>query len=198
MTIPSFCAKTHSTMEQYHPTGQTALIIVPPHDICGYADHYRRLYMPDMVQKIEPHITIVYPFAPYDKLPEIEPKLREVLAAYPHIWVSLRGFTVFRKTGTLYLHLADNERVLSLYRAVVAAFPEYQAYGGQFGKSLTPHLTVGQFDDPKELDRVYNELSVQHLYIGFEVEQVVLKYQQDDGIWDTWAELPLMEAEGNC
>lgn len=185
-------------MEQYRPTGETALIIVPPPDICAYADHYRRLYMPDMVQKIEPHITLVYPFAPYSRLPEVEPRLREVLAAFRQMWVSLRGFSVFKRTGTLYLRLADPERVLTLYRAIFAAFPEYPAYGGQVGKRFTPHLTVGQFDDPDELDRVYNELSAQRLYIGFVAEQVVLKFQLDDGIWDTWAELPLMEAEESC
>lgn len=184
--------------EKYRPTGQTALIIVPPRDICGYADHYRRLYMPDMVRKIEPHITLVYPFAPYAKLQEVEPRLKEVLAAFPRVWVSLRGFAAFKRTGILYMRLADPERVLSLYRAIFAAFPEYPAYGGEVGNRFTPHLTVGQFDDPEELDKVYNELAEQHLYLGFEVELVVVKFQTDDGIWDTWAELPLMEVEESC
>jgi RNA 2',3'-cyclic 3'-phosphodiesterase len=184
--------------EQYHPTGLTALIIVPPPDICAFADHYRQLYMPAMVPRIEPHITIIYPFAPYDQLQDVEPRLRAVLATCPPRWVSLRGFSVFRESGTLYLHLADPERVLSLYRAILAELPEYLPYGGEFGEHLTPHLTVGQFDDPAELDKAYNELSSQKLYIGFEVDYLVLKYEMDDGIWDTWAELPLAQGEATC
>ena len=54
------------------------------------------------------------------------------------------------------------------------------------------------FSDLAELEKVYSELAVQRLYIGFDVERVVVKSQMDDGIWDTWAELPLMEVEGNC
>ncbi|MFL5732704.1 MAG: 2'-5' RNA ligase family protein [Chloroflexia bacterium] len=181
-------------MQEYHPTGETAIIIVPPRDVCGYADHYRQLYMPDMVRNIEPHFTLVYPFAPYDLLGEVEPRLAEALAACPPRRLSIRGFAVFRESGVLYLRIADPERVLSLYRAIQAAFPEYPAYGGEFGEQLTPHLTVGRFSDPDELEKVYSELAVQRLYIGFDVESVVLKYKNDDGIWDTWSEVPLLGA----
>lgn len=176
----------------YRPTGETALVIVPPSDVCGYADHYRRTYMRDTMHHIEPHITVVSPFAPYNKLEEIEPKLVEVLSKVPPRRLSLRGFGSFPDEGVLYLRLADEERVVSICRAVFEAFPEYPAYGGKFGDNIIPHLTVGTFEDHDELARVYNELSVQKLYIGFDVEKLVLKFQtDDDGIWDTWAEIPL-------
>jgi 2'-5' RNA ligase len=147
--------------------------------------------MPDKLHSIEPHISVVVPFVPYDRLAEAEPKLREVLAACAPRRLSLRGFGVFRNEGALYLTLADNERVYSLYRAIHEAFPEYPAYNGDYGDDWIPHMTVGLFSDPAELERVYEELSVQKLYIGFDVESVVVKYKNDDGMWDTWAELPL-------
>jgi len=181
-------------MEQYQPTGATAIIIVPPRDICGYADHYRQLYMHDTMRNIEPHFTVVFPFAPYEQLPEVEPRLAKVLAACAPRRLSIRGFAVFEESGVLYLRLADPERVLSLYRAIHAEFPEYSAHGGQYDDNFTPHLTVGRFSDPAQLNKAYNELSVQRLYIGFDVEQVVLKYENDDGVWDTWSELPLLGA----
>jgi 2'-5' RNA ligase len=180
-------------MEEYTPTGQTALGIVPPPDVCGFVDHYRRLYMPDKMRNIEPHITITVPFVPYDKLPGVEPRLREVLAKCPPRPVALRGFSTFPEEGVLYLRLADNERVHSLYRAVLAAFPEYPAYGGKFGDEFLPHVTVGLFTDQAELERVYSELANLHLYIAFDVEDVVVKYETSDGIWDTWATPPLGE-----
>ena len=177
----------------YKPTGKTAIIIVPPPDICAYADHYRKLYMHDKVATIEPHVTVLSPFVPYEELAEAEPKLREALTECPPRRLSLRGFRMFPESGVLYLGLADHERVLSIYRAIYARFPEYPAYGGQFGHGFTPHMTVGIFSDPAELERVHEELSVQKLYIGFDVGQVVVKYETDDGVWDTWAELPLGE-----
>jgi 2'-5' RNA ligase len=175
----------------YRPTGETALIITPPLDICAYADYYRSRYMPDMLHAIEPHITVTVPFVPYEQLAGAEPKLREALAACPPRRLSLRGFGVFREEGVLYLGLADNERVYSLHRAVIEAFPEYPVYGGRYGDDWIPHMTVGIFADPTELDRVFDELLVQKLYIGFDVESIAVKYKNDDGMWDTWAELPL-------
>ena len=177
--------------ETYRPTGETALIIVPPPDVCGYADHYRAQYMADQFHTIEPHITVTYPFVPYDQLEEATPRLREVLASCPPRRVSLRHFAIFPDEGILFIEPADPERVLSIYRAVLAEFPEYPAYGGKFGDNIRPHLTVGVIPDREKLQKVYDELAVQRLYIGFEVEQVVVKYKLDDGIWDTWAELPL-------
>jgi hypothetical protein len=81
---------------------------------------------------------------------------------------------------------------VALYRAVLAEFPEYTVYSGRYGNEYTPHMTVGIFEDREELMRVYEELSVQRLFIGWDVEQVVVKVRMSDGIWDTWAEIPLL------
>jgi 2'-5' RNA ligase len=186
---------TGPTEKPFRPTGETALVIVPPPDVCGFADHYRALYMPDKVRTIEPHVTIVYPFVPYDRLPEAEPRLREALSHCPPTRLSLRGFRTFPADGVLYLYLANEERVHSIYRAVLAAFPEYPAYEGKHGDQWIPHMTVGIFTDRQELERVHSDLAIQNLYIGFDVEQVTVKAEMDDGIWDTWAEIPLLGEE---
>jgi len=176
----------------YRPTGKTAVVMVPPGDIMGYADHYRRLYMPDIMHKIEPHITVTFPFVPYEQLPQAEVKVRDALANHPPTRVSLRGFGIFRTDGILYLRPGDPERVRSIHRAIYQEFPDYPAYGGIYGNNWEPHMTVGVFTDDSLLEQVYRELSVQKLYIGFEVDSVLLKYEtDDDGIWDTWAEIPL-------
>lgn len=177
---------------EYHPTGETALVIVPPPDICAYADHYRKLYMPEEVEKIEPHITVAVPFVPANMLGAVEARLRGALAKCAPTRLSLRGFDMFRDTGVLYIRLAHPERVRAIYHAVLAEFPEYPIYGGQFGEEFTPHLTVGRFSDRAELERVYEELSVQKLFIGWDVEQIVVKYKMSDGVWDTWGEIPLL------
>ncbi|HET6313815.1 MAG TPA: 2'-5' RNA ligase family protein, partial [Chloroflexia bacterium] len=117
--------------EQAALTGETAVVIVPPHDICGFADHYRRLYMPGTLHRIPPHITLAYPFVPFDELEAAMPRLADALAACPPRAVAIRGFSIFQDAGILYLRVANDERVLSLHQAIMAEFPDYPIYGGQ-------------------------------------------------------------------
>lgn len=176
------------TVEASEPTGKTAIMIVPPTDICGFADGYRKLYMPDAMHHVEPHITVAYPFVPFNILEENMPRLRSVLQrCYPRR-LSIRGFSTFSEQGVLYLHLADPERVRSLYRAILAEFPEYPAYGGQFGEELTPHLTVGRFATPEKLQEAYEKVAGLRLYFGWDVTWVAVKFQTGDGNWHTWEE----------
>ena len=175
----------------HRPVGETALVLVPPHDICAYADHYRELYMPDTAARIEPHVLVLYPFAPLEVVHHERARILSVLSKVEPFYLSLRGFDTFPVWGMLYLRLSHPERVVALYRAIYAEFPEYPIYGGQAGADFTPHLAVGQFDDPAELDRVHAELSGQRLFIGWTVETVTVKHLDSDGIWHTWDELPL-------
>jgi 2'-5' RNA ligase len=151
------------------------------------------------MHRIEPHITITYPFVPFEQLPQAEMGVRQALSHVAPTRVSLRGFGIFRTSGILYLRPADPERVRVIHRAVQQAFPDYPAYGGIHGDNWEPHMTVGVFTDDSELERAYQELAVQKLFIGFDVDRVLLKYEtDDDGIWDTWAEIPLLGDTQAC
>lgn len=179
------------TDPQHRPTGETSIMIVPPRDICGFADHYRRLYMPDTMHRVEPHITVTIPFVPYGQLEQAEPRLRQALTHCPPTRLSIRGFGMFRDTGILYLWTAYPERVLSIYKAILAEFPDYPAYGGKYGDDFTPHMAVGRFSDPDELESVYNELSGMRLYLGWDVDRVIVKYKTEETLWLTWGAFPL-------
>jgi 2'-5' RNA ligase len=178
----------------HRPAGETALVLVPPHDICAYADHYRQLYMPDTAAQIEPHVLVLYPFAPLEVAYVEQDRLRRALSKIEPFYLSLRGFDTFPAFGLLYLRLSHPERIVALYRAIYAEFPDYPIYGGQSGADFTPHLAVGHFDDPADLDRVHAELSAQRLFIGWTVETLTLKHLDPDGIWHTWGEFPLGNA----
>ena len=178
------------TGEHFTPTGKTLLAIVPPPDICGFADHYRKLYMPDTMERIEPHITVVIPFVPFDELDEALPKLQKVLQRCPPRALAIRGFATFPKERILYLYLAHPERVLSLYRDIFEEFPQYPAFEGKH-KNIIPHLTVGVFEDPDELQRAYAPLSEQRLFIGWDVEYLSVLCEGEDGHWHAWADLAL-------
>ena len=173
------------------PAGETALVLVPPHDICAYADHYRRLYMPDTANLIEPHVLVLYPFAPVEIIYREQDRLLAALDKIEPFYMSLRGFDTFPAFGLLYLRLSHPESVVALYRAVYAEFPDYPIYGGQAGSDFTPHLAVGQFEDPAELDRVHAELAAQRLFIGWTVDTLTVKYRDPEGVWQTWADVPI-------
>jgi 2'-5' RNA ligase len=175
------------------PAGETALVLVPPHDICSYADHYRELYMPDTAARVEPHVLVLYPFAPLEVVHREQHRLRAALSRIEPFYLSLRGFDTFPALGLLYMRLSHPERVVALYRAIYAEFPDYPIYGGQTGGDFTPHVAAGQFDDPAELERVHEELAGQRLFIGWTVEALTVKHLDPDGVWHTWAELPLGE-----
>jgi 2'-5' RNA ligase len=177
--------------QEFKPTGKTMLAIVPPSDICGFAEHYRRLYMPDTIHRIEPHITVTIPFVPFEELEEAAPRLQRVLASCPPRALAIRGFATFPEERVLYLYLSNPERVLSLYEAILAEFPDYPAFEGKHGDNIVPHMTVGTFSDPQELERIYLKLSAQRLFIGWDVEYLTVYYEGDDGRWHVWADLPL-------
>ncbi len=183
--------------DQGPPIGTTIVVAVPPNDICAFADHYRQLYMPDHMYDIEPHITVAGPFMPYDELPEHLPRLRETISACAPVRMSLRDFGCFTEGGVLYLRPAYPERIIYLYKAILAEFPDYPAYGGKFGDDLVPHMTVGMLSDPAELEQVYAELSEMRLYLGWVIDSLALKYKANDGIWRTIEEIPLNGTEIN-
>jgi len=178
-------------MDNQKPTGETAIVIVPPLDICGFADGYRRLHMPDAVGRIPPHVTVAGPFVPFDQIEEALPRLESAVKGEGPVVVALRGFATFPESGILYLYLAHPERVLSLYRKIHAEFPDYPAYGGQYGEEFTPHMTVGHFEDPVKLEQAYADLSELRLFIGWDVEWLTVLYKVEDGSWLAYADISI-------
>lgn len=181
------------------PTGNTAIGIIPPRDVCGFADGYRKLYMPDEMDRIPPHVTVLVPFVPYDQLEEAIPRFERALAGTGPVALALRGFSTFPDEGVLYFHLAHPERVHYLYEKIHAEFPDYLPYGGKHGNSFTPHMTAGLFSNREELERVYEELASQRLFISWDVECLTVVYEVEGGNWLPYAEISLLgnESEAN-
>ncbi|HUP28075.1 MAG TPA: 2'-5' RNA ligase family protein [Chloroflexia bacterium] len=178
--------------DQLHPTGDTGVVIVPPHDICAFANHYRRLYMPEEMDKIPPHISVAGPLMPYEQLVDALPRLRAAISSHPETRMSLREFAVFPDAGVLYLRPAYPERIIALYRSILAEFPDYPAYGGQYGDDLVPHMTVGLFTDRAQMQAAYEELSAMKLYLGWVMESLTVVYKGADDRWNALEEIPLL------
>lgn len=102
------------------------------------------------IQRIPPHITLLYPFAPPKQLNTVLPALERVCAQVDPFRLTLNRYGRFETT--LFLEPDDPSALLNLFRRLSAAFPKYPPYGGAFGPNLRPHLTLAEYKDPGELE----------------------------------------------
>lgn len=104
------------------------------------------------IQRVPPHLSLLYPFAPPKKLGTILPTLERVCEEVDPFPLTLNRYGRFETT--LFLEPEDPKALLDLFRRLAAAFPKYPPYGGTFGRDLRPHLTVAEFKDPQELEEL--------------------------------------------
>lgn len=92
--------------------------------------------------------------------------------------------------GALYLALQDPAPVVALYRRLLAAFPAYPAYGGEFGDDLLPHMTVMTFQPEAERE-VFPRPACAPLTFG--VDALHFLYGAEEALenWATAAVVPL-------
>ena len=91
---------------------------------------------------IPAHVTVLYPFAPAGELDApARQRLTELFGSVPSF-----GFVLDRvgwfEAETLWLGPRDPAPFRALIDRVVAEFPAYPPFGGQF-EEVVPHLTVG-------------------------------------------------------
>jgi 2'-5' RNA ligase len=95
------------------------------------------------------HITALGPFDPTPA-----PAARSVIADLAHatapIQVRLADLAQF-PNGIIHLVPDPEERLRDLTARLVAAFPGWPPYGGEFGDDLRPHLTVDAASDQVDL-----------------------------------------------
>lgn len=123
----------------------TAIVIMAPPEAQAVAVPLLRQYSPDSLLRVPPHITVSYPFVPYDQLDEALPKLHSLCADVPPFELTVHGYDAF--PGVAYMKPLNPEPVQALFQRIFAAFPEYPPYEGRFGNEIQPHLTVGEFAD---------------------------------------------------
>lgn len=100
----------------------------------------RARYDPSGRRGFPPHITLLAPFVPPDEITDaLLDDLRELFGRLGPFDFELTRTGRF--PGTLYLAPEPVERVAGLIDALVARYPDYPPYGGEFD-TVVPHLTV--------------------------------------------------------
>ena len=135
-----------------------------------------------------PHVTLLYPFRPWqgDPLPE----LAAAVATVEPTPVTLAEFRSFRHgptSHTIWLSPEPAEALVRLQRALVAAFPDCNDTSRYEG-GYTPHLSVGQAHDPREL---LQRLQRDWRPILFPLDAVALIVRDADGVFHVERTFPL-------
>lgn len=118
--------------------------------------HWRLAHDPSAAEGVPAHVTLLYPFVPFESIDEaVEAGLESVFAAAAPFSVSFSGLRRF--PGVLWLAPDDPEPLVALTLALMAEFPACLPYGGAHD-TITPHLTVAQVkegaDAESRVDRI--------------------------------------------
>lgn len=131
---------------------ENALLIVPPRMVQAFAYPLRECYDTASFERVPAHITLLYPFVSPDEIDEAIERLTPICAGFPQFELTLDRYGRF--SDTLFLEPTNPEKILDLYKLLVAAFPDYPLYEGNHSREFKPHVTLARFDDPAEGDAI--------------------------------------------
>jgi 2'-5' RNA ligase len=121
-------------------------LVVPMPELEPIVGDHRRAWDPVAALGAGAHVTVLFPFAPPDRVDE---RLRDRIAC------ALVGFAPFAvhfdavrffPDHVLYVAPEPAARFRALTEALATAFPEFPPYRGQFAE-IVPHLTVAHRPD---------------------------------------------------
>jgi 2'-5' RNA ligase len=141
----------------------------------------RRHYDDGASLGVPPHLTVLYPFLPTDRL---EPRVRDQLAriAREHEPFEVELTAVGRWPRVVYLVAEPADRLVALTNVVAECWPDFLPYGGAHAE-LVPHVTICESDDPLRLDAVERELDGIGLPIRARAERLEVLTEGEDGRW---------------
>ena len=165
---------------------ESALVIEVP-EAEPLVSEWRAQYDWSAQRGVPAHITILYPFAPTDKVDDrLLAALRELFGARTAFSFDLDRVARFPEVA--WLAPEPEEPFKAHIAAVVARFPEYPPYEGQHDVVI-PHLTVAEGGVELQ-DRVDAAVSP-HLPIHALARDVAFLFENDEGLWHEAHRFPL-------
>jgi 2'-5' RNA ligase len=165
---------------------ETALVVVVP-EAESLVSEWRAQYDWSAQRGVPAHITLVYPFAPTEKVDdELLGEIRELLGSEAAISFELTRVARFSEVAWLAPEPSDPFKALT--DLIAARFPDYPPYEGAHDEVI-PHLTVAE-GGVRLLDQVEAALSG-HLPIPARAEDVAFLFEDDEGRWHEAHRFPL-------
>jgi 2'-5' RNA ligase len=167
---------------------ETALVVVVP-EAEPLVSEWRAQYDWSAQRGVPAHITILYPFAPTEKVDDaLLGALRELFGAQPAFSFDLPRVARFPEVA--WLAPEPDEPFKALIASVVARFSEYPPYEGAHDEVI-PHLTVAEGGVELQ-DRVDAAVSP-HLPIRAHAGDVAFLFEDENGLWHEAHRFPLCD-----
>jgi 2'-5' RNA ligase len=146
-----------------------------------------------------PHITLLYPFAPYAEFDEILDRVSEGCRAVERFEVTLERIRTFRHGGrghTIWIDPEPARPIDDLQRALWSQLPEFGDVRS-FSSGFTPHLSVGQASREEVCVRIEQELRDTWSPLTFTADRVALIWRNDppDDVFRIYREIKLESGE---
>jgi len=165
---------------------ETALVIAVP-EAEPLVSEWRAQYDWSAQRGVPAHITLLYPFAPTEKVDdELLGRLRRLFVAEAAISFELTRVARFPEVA--WLAPEPSEPFTALTDLIAARFPDYPPYEGTHDVVI-PHLTVAEGGVELQ-DQVETALSG-HLPIRARANDVAFLFEGDDGLWQEAHRFPL-------
>jgi len=170
---------------------ETAITVMGGHNAQAVGVPLTQRYSPDLLLVLPMHITLLYPFVPFDEIDSACHKLRTLGRNIAPFEVTLHGYGQFERVT--YMAPADPAPILNVFHRIFTAFPECPPYRGKFGNDLIPHMTVAIF---KGEHAQQNADLPDYGSISFTVDRLHVVYgpNRQDRPWLTYDVIPLVDA----
>jgi hypothetical protein len=107
--------------------------------------HLRAIHDPSAADGMPAHVTVLFPFRPYEEIDDAcLTGIEEIMADAEPLDIVFRGHSRF--PTVLWLAPEPADPIVRLTEAAVSRFPEHLPYGDAFD-TITPHLTVAEGDE---------------------------------------------------
>jgi 2'-5' RNA ligase len=169
--------------------GDSALLILPSQRVQAKIVPWRRLYDPEHLHMIPPHISLAYPFVREDVWPALRPALAQFSLTIRPFWIRLAELGNFQSPqAVLWFRPDDEGTLLRLHAALVEQFP---AHVQPDPLPFVPHLTVGFFDSPAALAQASATIGARWQPVRFRVKRLYYAVLKPNGVWHVHDEVPL-------
>ncbi len=161
----------------------SALFFFPPAAVAQVVNRWRRVYDPT-VDTIEPHITLVYPLnLTTQEWPAQRAAFAACLEDFGPFHVEITRLNRFITPGlVLWLEPEDGGTIRRMYRRLEEHFPAFiEPPPPPF--SMTPHMTVGFFDQIEALERAQHAIAAELTCLEFDLTELVFGASLGQGKW---------------
>ena len=165
-----------------------AVALTFPGDIAGVFSQLREKYNQYVDYKVEPHITLVYPFRPIADIMAVSGKLAEVSQRVKPFTLAFNSIKYFEgEVNVAYAAIANRQRVADLHTDINNALDGLIKVEDIFerfdGEDFIPHMTISDDIPDEAFSGIKQALAEYKMSHECEITEFVLFSAGNDGIW---------------